>query len=171
MKKTSLAIGSILLIILLALFVLLRSCDKRIDNTANSSILAPGVVEKVVINPGTHKLSIITSRGTQELFLPDRPSSIEIEKNGKAVITSRQWGTELKPFIGFQFSNVGRLAFGVDGLYYKRLDLGVGAAWQIGTTHAPVGLCKLSYTVWSNTQAGITYDTGSRVGGIITVRF
>lgn len=170
MKKKSLVIGSILLSILLALFVFLRSCDKRIDNTANSSVLAPGVIEKIAFNPTTHKLIIVKPEGTQELFLPDRPSSIEIDKKGTAHVTSRQYGTELKPFIGFQFSNVGRLAFGVDVLYYKRLDLGVGAAWQIGS-HAPVGLCKLSYTVWSNTQAGMTYDTGSRVGGAVTVRF
>ena len=134
-------------------------------------MLASGVVEKIVFNPSNHKLDIIQPGHIQELFLPDRPSSIEIDNDGKAVVTSRQHGTELKPFVGFQYSNAGRLAVGVDLLYYKKLDLGLGGAAQVGTSHAPVVFGKISYTVWSNTQVGITYDSGARVGGIVSVRF
>lgn len=168
MKKIYVTLG--LWVVFFVGFWFFRSCDNKQDEGTVSTTLAPGVVEKIVVNPYTHKLSLIRPEGMQELFLPDRPSSIEIDSKGKTTVTSRQWGTELRPFVGFHYSNAGRIAAGVDLLYYKKLDLGLGMASQIGN-HTPIGFVKLSYCVLSNTQIGVTYDTGARVGGIITVRF
>lgn len=158
------------LILALFAFFWMRGCDRRIDRNTASTVLSPNVVEKIIVNPTTHKLSIVTHEGQKDVFLPDRPSSIEIDKKGSVSVTSRQFGTEIKPFVGFQFSDTARIAFGADLLYYKKLDLGLGVTGRPGN-YAPVGFVKLAYTVWSNTQVGVTFDTGSKIGGIICLRF
>lgn len=158
-----------LFVAVLALFFVARGCDKRIDRKTVDTTLPVGTIEKLVINPNTHKLTVITPGKEETLFLPDRPSSIEINKNGTVNVTSKQFGTELKPFIGFQVSNMFRLAFGLDLMYYKKLDLGLGVADKVGN-YTPVGFVALSYNVYSNSQIGLTYDSSSHIGVAVTVR-
>lgn len=157
-------------VVLLLGFFWLRHRDRKIDRSTSSTVLAPGIQEKLIVNPDTHKLTIVLPSGSQELFLPDRPSSIEIDKNGRVIVTAKKWGSELKMFGGIQASDAFRLAVGIDGLYYKRLDLGLGIADKIGN-YVPVGFGKVSYNFWSHLQAGLTYDTEKKAGLALTVRF
>ncbi len=166
-KRVKYLIG--VLIASLTGFVFLRGCDKKIDNKTESTVLAPGIVEKLIVNPDTHKLTVVTEHATQDLFLPDRPSSIEINQKGLVTVTSRQFGTELKPFFGATVSNEFRLAVGLDGFYYKKLDIGFGIADKVGN-YTPVVFLKASYLVWSNAQVGITFDNKQHVGLALTVR-
>lgn len=151
-------------------FYCLRGCDKKIDKSTDSTVLGPGVVGKFIVNPDTRKLTVVLPSGQQELFLPDRPSSIEIGKDGKIVVTAKKWGSEIKVFGGGQVTDSFRLVTGLDLLYYKKLDLGLGIACRIGN-YPPRGFGKISYNFWSNLQAGVTFDTEKKAGLALTVRF
>lgn len=151
-------------------YLFLRHRDHKVDANTSSQVLNPGVREKIVVNPDKHTLDIITANKVDHLFLPDRPSSIEINKNGTINVTSKQWGTELHAFIGLQASDAFRVAAGADLFYYKKLDLGLGVAGEIGN-HTPIAFTGISYTVWGNLRAGMTFDTGLKPGVFVSVRF
>ena len=150
-------------------FFYLRGCDQAVDNAVDSPVLRPGIIEKLIINPYTRKLTIITPEKEETLFLPDRPSSIEIDEEGNTEVTSKQFGTELRPYIGVTMSDKFRLTAGLDLLYWKRWDLGLGVAGQVGN-HAPVVFLNPSYNVWGNVQLGLVFDNKQNVGLSLTVR-
>ncbi len=162
-------VGFVVLVLGVVGFAVMRGCDRRTDTKTESTVLAPGMVEKIIVNPDSHKLTVVTENHTQELFLPDRPSSIEISQKGIVTVTSRQFGTELKPFFGAAISNEFRLAAGIDGFYYKKLDIGLGVADKVGN-YTPVVFIKVSYLVWSNAQMGLTFDNKQHIGVSLTVR-
>src|ERR1039457_886234 len=92
-------------LILLPLGFILRRCDKRVDTNTSSTTLGPNVAEKLIVNPANHTVTIVTSDGSHTVFLPDRPSAIEVGKDGKVKLTVRAFGTEVNPFIGFAYSD------------------------------------------------------------------
>jgi len=151
----------------LAAFFFFRGCDKHIDSRVLNTSLPEEDSAKFIVNGD--KLTVLTPGKEETIFLPDRPSSIEINKSGEINITAKQFGTELKPFLGLQMSNVFRLGAGIDAVYYKKWDLGVGVADRVGN-YTPVVFTKISYLIWSNTQLGITYDSSTHVGLSLTVR-
>jgi len=156
-------------IVLVALFAFLkfRSCDKKKDTKTSSEGLNPGVVQKVIINPVKHTVTIVTPTKTETLFLPDRPSSIEINKEGETRLTSPQWGTELRPYAGLGFSEHPRLYLGVDWFYFKRFDTGVFLS-EDKSLMCRAGL-SFSYTVYDNLRATFGYG-GNAVHFILSVR-
>jgi hypothetical protein len=145
-----------------------RGCDKRIDSSIGSTTLAPNVAEKLIVNPANHTLVMVTSSGhTQTVFLPDRPSSIEVGKDGKVKVSVRAFGTEVVPFIGFAYSDQARLALGVSGLYYKRFDLGAALFPTVSGKFTIRAGVVVSYNVASNTSLFLgVVNTGSPIGGI-----
>lgn len=161
------------LLIIVGIFILaffaLRYRDKKIDTKTSSAVLAPGIREKIVVNSDTHKLSIFTKGHEQSLFLPDRPSSIEVGENGKVTVTSRQYGTELRPFGGLGYSDKLRLYAGVDLSYWKRFD---GGVFLSGGLNVPIRVGGVvSYTVFSNTRLALGLDNGQKVNLLVSVRF
>lgn len=133
------------------------------------TVLPPGDIAQVLVNPAGPSLTIVTDEGTRTMTLPDRESVIDVLKDGGVKVTSPQYGWERHMFVGVVGADHFRVGAGMDGLYWKRLDLGIGIADQVGE-YTPVVFAKLTYNVKGNLQAGIVYQTNRYVGGILSVR-
>ena len=145
-------------------------CGKNGRNVAPTpNVLPKNDTEQIKVNPGSHTLTIITPSGQKTVTLPDRTSTIDVLKSGQVKITSPQFGFEHHVFLGFQASDRGRLTAGMDGWYFKKLDLGVGVADSFGA-YAPIIYAKASYNVWRSVQAGLTYDNLGHPGLALTIR-
>ena len=156
------------LLVMGAGWLYMRGCDKRVDTNTSSTTLSPNVAEKLIVNPANHTLTIVkSSGGSQTIFLPDRPSSIEVGKDNKVQVTVRAYGTEAAPFIGFAYSDQARLALGVSGLYYKRLDLGAALFPSVSGRFSVRAGVMVSYNLYSNSSLflGVT-NTLNPIGGL-----
>lgn len=127
-------------------------------------------VARITVDPSKHHIRIEQpNKKPVDTFLPDRLSTFEVKKNGFVKVSSAQWGLEHHFFFGVQQSNVFRIAAGLDGFYWKKLDLGLGVADKIGN-YTPVVFLKASYLVYDNLQLGLTFDNMQYVGGSLTLR-
>lgn len=128
--------------------------------------------EKIVVDPNTHKIQITTSKGTTTEFLPDRPSEIEVRKDGNVVVTAKQLGVEHEPFAGVGFGNTDlRFFVGVDLLYYRRVDVGVFVSDRTNLlTSVRIGL-DLSYMVWHDVRLSVGVDNAGTPNVLISERF
>src|SRR4029077_5129832 len=133
------------------------------------TVLPPNDIEQIQVNPERHRLTLITKTGTKTITLPDRTSTIDVLKSGVVKITSPQFGMEHHLFIGALEADHVRFGVGMDGLFWKRLDLGAGIAGQIGS-YTPIAFAKITYTIKGNVQAGLVYQSNQYVGGILSVR-
>jgi len=161
----------LVLVVLGATFGLGR-CKRTAANGPKLS--APAVLpeedqEQLRINPSQHTLTIVKPEGIQVLFLPHGLSIVDIRTNGTINVTLVQYGWEHIPFIGVGYSDKLRYGLGVDGAYWKRLDLGVGAQTDSGfkDTRLFIGL---SYTVKDNLRLTITFDHKQTIGALMSCR-
>ena len=134
------------------------------------AVLPANDKEQILVDPKHNSLIIVTAKGSQTLSLPNRRSVIDIHTNGSVSVTAPQSGFEALPFMGVNVSDKLRVAIGADMFYLKRLDLGVGLMDQLSTASAPKVFVMVSYTVWSNTRVGLSFDSSSHVGLGVTVR-
>ncbi len=125
--------------------------------------------EQFIIDPVKHSLIIVKPTGNQTLSLPDRRSVIDLRKDGTVQVTSPQWGWEHRFFLGGHVSDTFRIAAGMDGFYFKKLDIGAGVASRMGA-YTPIVFAQVSYNVWSNCRIGIAYGSDRLIGGTLTVR-
>src|ERR1035438_10221296 len=146
------------LLILVGVFLYGR-CSKQ----KSPVVLPSSDVEQIRVDPITHKLIILTSKGTQTITLPDQVSTIDVRKDGTVKVTSPQFGLQFRPFVGMYYSDVLRFGAGADLVYWKRLDLGIGMAG--GASLHTVAFAQLTYCVWDNVGASLTYDHLGHIGG------
>lgn len=153
----------------IALCFYVRSCTKAQEEIKNSP-LPVDVVARITVDPDHHHLHIQQRVGKPiDTYLPDRQSTFDVRSDGKVKVSSPQWGLEHKFFFGVGMSDHFRIAAGIDGIYFKRFDLGLGVADRIGN-YTPVIFVKTSYCLYDNLQLGVTYDNMRRVGMSFTVR-
>jgi hypothetical protein len=151
----------------------LGRCGRTAANGPKSAI--PAVLpandsEQITVDPSTHQLIILRPNGKRIVeTLPDRPSTIDILKNGTVNVTSKQLGFEYHLFMGLIGSDHVRLGIGMDAFYWKKLDLGIGVADQIGM-YPPVAFAKVTYNIKGNLQAGLVYQSNQYIGGVLAVR-
>lgn len=158
--------------------------DKKVDAGISCAVLAPDVREKIIIDPRRNKLTVITKERTDELFLPDRPTSIEIPHTGPIRITRRTYGFEMAPFASLVVTDTLRAGVGIDGFYWHRFNVGSGIGLNIpnliGNDRSSTRLKSLldvrfftqvSYNVWSNTSIGLVLDTQKNIGMAVSFRF
>lgn len=163
--------------ILGAMFLWGRCSKTRGMATSKASVVLPSNdVEQIRVDPSTHKLIVVTLRGTQTVTLPDRVSTIDVRKDGTVKVTAPQMGFETHPFVGLGYGQGTRLYLGADLGYYKKADMGVG----VGTPNLldrsnqkfndfRVGAFA-SYTVYSNTRVTMGVDTQKSVHFLLSVR-
>src|SRR5579863_5574322 len=113
--------------------------QKKQDKQASSTTLTPDQKEKIVVNPEKHTIEVVTKNPngtttTTTTFLPDRPTQIIEDKNGKLKIIDHKFGVEKRPYIGVGGSLDGspRVHAGVDLWYFHKLDLGAGLDFNAG---------------------------------------
>lgn len=147
----------------------------RCSRTAHLGVPVPANVlpkddnEQILIDPVHKSLIVVNSNGTRTLTLPDRPTTIDIRKNGTINVTSPQYGMERRIFGGVYASDKFRIAAGADLWYFKKLDLGVGLAGEVGP-HLPIVFGQVSYNIYSNCRVGLAYGSDRYIGGTLTVR-
>lgn len=144
--------------------------SKKVPTAPNPAAVLPKEdKEQILVDPVNHTLIIVKPTGNDILTLPDHPSTIDIRKDGTVKVTSPQFGWEHRFFFGIQGSRDARLAVGMDAYYFKRLDIGIGVADQLGQ-HTPILFPHISYNFWSNCRIGVEYGTDRYIGGTLTVR-
>lgn len=165
------ALAGLLGLLLLGAFLYFRVRRSPMGGipTLATAILPANDKEQLIVDPHTHSLIVKQPGHTTATSLPNRPTVIDVHKDGSVTVTSRQYGPEFAPFLGLYFSERQRLAVGVDVFYYKKLDVGVGVAFNAQYI-PPVVFGSLSYNVWSNCSVGIAYGSNRYLGGLLTVR-
>ncbi|MGH7975004.1 MAG: hypothetical protein ACREBR_05735 [bacterium] len=173
------------LVILLGLFCFkgCRKVQKKQDKDATSTVLTPDQKEKIVVDPEKHNIAVTTKNPdgtttTTHTYLPDRPTQIIEDKNGKLKIVDHKFGTEVRPYIGVggQSDGTGRIHAGADLFYFHKLDLGVGLGFNTGIFNEVSAFkdtrlsANVSYNVWSNTSLALSVDNHKAVGLFIKVR-
>jgi hypothetical protein len=141
---------------------------KGLTNPTTSAKLPAQDKEQIIVNPENHTLTIVTPTKTTIETLPDRKSTIDIGKDDSVTIHAPQFGLEVRPFGGVFYSNSLRWGAGIQGAYFKKLDLGLGIAGAARTD--TVVFAQLSYNVVGSLQLGLTYDNQKHVGAGITLR-
>ena len=171
--KLSLAVIVTITVTLLAIGACL---ERRLSGSGHSdsvkipaTVLPSNDVEQIRVNPDIHKLIIISTKGTRTVTLPDRMSTIDVLKNGTVKVTSPQIGLEHHLFLGIVGADHARIGVGEDIFYFKKLDLGVGIADQVGM-YTPVVFAKATYNIKGNLQLGVVYQSNQYIGGIVAVR-
>jgi hypothetical protein len=172
--KNKVLTGAIILAVTLGLAFGLYKCQRQRDISIGNPILGPNVKEKIILNPLRHSIVIITTEGIKATTLPDRPSSIEIYKDGKVKTIIPQWGYEAVPFIGIGWSGQLNDYVGIDGFYWKRLDVGTAFSFDRDLKVKSIGFpFVLSYAVWHNTRLSVGYEMFGpthAVHGLVSVR-
>lgn len=184
--KTNLRSCIILTVIILLGLFGFKDCarmQKRQDKQASGTSLAPNQQEKIVVNPEKHTIEIVTKKnnGTTTVtntYLPDRPTQITENNNGKLTIIDHKFGVETRPYIGVggSLDGTARIHTGVDLWYFHKVDLGAGLdlnagifneVSKLGDTRASV---NMSYNFYSNTSLALSVDNRKFVGLFLKVR-
>ena len=163
---------------------LIHKKDVKQDAIVSCAVLPPDVREKIIIDPRRNKLTIITPERTDELFLPDRPTSIEIPYKGPVRVNRRTYGFEMAPFASLVVTDTLRAGVGIDGFYWHRFNVGSGIGLNvpnlIGNDRSSTRLkslldvrffTQISYNVYSNTSIGLVLDTQKNIGMSVSFRF
>lgn len=136
-------------------------CGRRttVPKTMLPTVLPVKDKEQIIVDPFHHVIQIVTATGVKHTTLPDRPSTIDILKDGSVKVTSPQFGTELRPFVGVGFNlRSGVILGGVDLLYWKKLDLGIGLSMNPSHIQDTAALIGVSYNLYSNTSISLGID-------------
>src|ERR1035437_4197169 len=132
------------------------------------NVLPPGDTGQITVDPIHHSLIVVGPHGTHTINLPDHPSVIDIHPDGTTKVTASQYGFQVRPFAGAYYSDALLFGGGVDLGYWMKLDLGIGLAG--GASAHTVAFAQLTYCIWDNVGASLTYDHMGHIGGGITVR-
>lgn len=175
----------IALILVMALFGY-KSCvkiQKKQDSDAKNTVLTPDQKEKVVVDPGNHTIDIIKKNPdgtttTTHTYLPDRPTDIVEDNNGKINVVSHKFGVEHRPYVGVggSLDATGRVHAGMDLWYYKKLDLGTGVSFNTNVFRELSAFndtrldINASYNFYSNTSIAVSVDNHRTVGVFLKVR-
>lgn len=168
MFKRYTALAALLALVLLGLWLLfrVRPGDGR---------LAPGAPlpnddrEQLIVDPRNHTIIIRRPSGDTVTHLPDKQTVIDVRKDGTTRVTSSQIGWELRPFVGMGYSNDAHIGVGVDGAYWKAVDLGAGVRWNFRMTDPRV-FVAVSYNVKDNLRVSITIDHKKNPGLMLSIR-
>ena len=157
-------------LVLGSVFALGRCGGRSTDHKAIlPAVLPVNDSEQITVDPSTHQLIVLRPGKRIVETLPDRPSTIDIHKDGQVIVTSKQIGLEHHMFVGILGADHVRIGAGLDAFYYKKLDLGIGMADQVGM-YTPIAFAKATYNIKGNMQVGIVYQSNQYIGGILSVR-
>lgn len=147
--------GFVLFVAFIIALTIYSCAHKRsVDSTASQAVLPPGAVNKVIVNPQAHTLTVLTPGHSETLFLPSRPSDIIVYEDGHTKIEVSEYGFEEQPFLGPGFGDgKGRVYLGLNQFYFKRADF--FWALGLGTNYTVQPIIGIGYNFWSNTSINI----------------
>lgn len=169
-------ISALVLIIGLA-YWRLHQYAKEKDSQIETTVLPAQDQDKLLIDNQRHIVTIVDGsvKGkapviTRQYLNPRGVTSIEESKSGTIKVTSRQFGTEYKPFVGATFGSDIKLrgALGLDLVYYRNVDAGLGVLFASSFNDTRL-FAKASYNVYSNIQLGLGIDNRKEVHLVVTL--
>lgn len=182
-KIKQIAVTVLIVVIALVSFKACRMLQKKQDSDARSTVLGPDERGKIIVDPVKHKITTVTrnadgSEKVKDTYLPDRPSVITEDKNGKVTVVTQKFGTEVRPYLGVGGALDGspRVHAGADLWYFHKLDLGAGLDFNAGVMRSVSEFSdtrlsvNASYNVWSNTSLALSFDNHKVVGLFVKVR-
>ncbi len=169
--------------IIAVLFVLgyfcLRKHDAKVDAQITSQVLPPEDKAKYIIDEKRHEIIEVEAAkepGDQSVikrqFLSPR-STVEIRKDNSISVTSRTWGAEVSPFVGFGVDTQtrGRGALGLDLFYWHNFELGAGIAISAKAPNTVSLFASASYCVWDNTAVAVGIDHHKTPFVMLNIKF
>lgn len=132
--------------------------------------LGPDDAGIALINPLRHEITFVTPKGVTKRFLPDTPSKLTLKKDGTVTITISEYGFQMRPFVGGAILEKPLITAGLDLFYYKRINLGVGAATD-GVAKNTVAIMHVNYNIWRSISPGIVIDSRKNIGLDLSIKF
>lgn len=83
--------------------------------------------ETVSFNEKTHVLTVVTATKTVKEYA--KSPEVEIRKDGSVMVSRHLTGFENEPFIGFGYSDTGRVFIGDNLFHFSRFDLVGAVSW------------------------------------------
>jgi len=110
--------------------------------------------ELVTYNENRHTVTVTTAKGTTQAY--SRNPSVEIRKDGTVKIDNHAWGLELRPFLGFGYSDTGRTYAGIQGFYFHQFDASASFGWT-ADANKPLfqPMLAIGWNFWSNASLNI----------------
>lgn len=176
-------VGIVAAILLWIAAYFIHQHGKAVDSQITSTVLAPDVKEKIIVDPRRKKITVITKERTDTLFMPDRPTSIEIPYKGDVRIERRTYGFELAPFASLVVTDTIRAGVGADCFYWHRFDFGSGIGLNVPNVIGQSSSTRIkdildvrffshiSYNFYSNTSIGLVLDSQKQIGLDLSFRF
>jgi len=177
------AIAAVIILMGLFGFKACKKITKIQDKQVTSPVLTPDQKEKIIVDPTNHKITVITKNpdGTttsKDTYLPDRPTAVIEDNNGKLSIIEHKFGVETRPYLGVggSLDGTARIHAGMDLWYFHKLDLGLGLDLNAGVFKQVSDFrdtrlsINASYNVYSNTSLALSVDNRKFVGLFIKVR-
>jgi hypothetical protein len=171
-------IAAVIILMGLFGFKACRKVQQKQDKQASSTVLTPDQKEKIIVDPVKHTLTVVTKKSdgttqTKTTFLPDRPTTVTEDNNGKLSIVDHKFGTEIRPYLGVggALDGTPRVHIGADLWYFHKLDLGLGLDTNPSNLKYVRANLNLSYNFWSNTSVAISLDNHKVPGLFLKLRF
>src|ERR1700753_4198345 len=112
MIKRYLAVTGLLVLVMLALYLFLRHLVNASDGAAmansgtrGGATLPKNDNEQIAVDPRAQTIVIKRQGGETVTHLPDRQSVIDVRKDGTVKVTAAQYGLEMRPFVGLNYSD------------------------------------------------------------------
>ena len=110
--------------------------------------------ELISFDENKHIITVTTPKGTVQKY--SRNPDVEIHKDGSIKVDSNAYGFEVRPFLGFGYSQTGRLYTGVDLLYIHQFDFGASFGWTADNRYNIFQpMLSVGYNFWSNTSLNL----------------
>ena len=140
------------------------------------SVLPKNDKEEVSFNEKTHTLTVQTA--TKKLVEYAKNPIVEIRKDGTAEVSRHVAGFENEPFIGFGYSDTGRVFIGDNLYHFGRFDLMGAIGWTpVASAVAFKAYGGIGYNVWHNTSVNFALNPAMiitktpDIAGFVSVRF
>lgn len=165
----------------LALVFVYRRIAQRVTTvfpglTKPVAVLPKADKERIAINEKTHTLTVQTAKQTIVEYAKN--PVVEIKKDGSVNVTRHLTGFENEPFIGFGYSDTGRIFIGDNLYHFGRFDGFGSIAWTpVNSVVAFKAYIGVGYNFYHNTSANLAMDPGIAItrtpdiAGFVSVRF
>jgi hypothetical protein len=182
-KHFKISLG-IIALVAIGLFVGYRYVLHRIagiSQTAKAVSPCPSVLpkadkERITFNEKTHILTVQTAKGMVKEYAKN--PVVDIHKDGGASISRHLTGFENEPFIGFGYSDTGRIFLGDNVFHFSRFDLVGAISWTpVASAVSFKVYTGIGYNFYHNTSVNLALNPAMVVtktpdiAGFISVRF
>jgi hypothetical protein len=145
-------------------------------NPRASSVLPKNDKEQITFNEKTHILTVQTPNTKVSEYAKN--PQVTIKTNGQVSIARHLAGFENEPFIGFGYSDTGRIFLGDNVSHFGRFDLVAAISWTpVNSVVAFKPYAGVGYNFYRNTSINLCINPAvvitrtPDIAGFVSVRF